>query len=400
MSGSNTDLTLAGVTLTLVAAVTLLCHRRKKPEQPTKKESKEALSVKPINPLGTTPISSPTATTAKSAVVSIDPTPVSISQPQLGPTLEIKKPPRDPRHSHFFHNPNTSDTQTSQIANDGGYYLHDEKDEGEPEHTQYLSSIASSFHQRSHDSNEDSSSPEVEKIPSFSRSPSFFEPNDTGIAAYPENEFPEGSPTWTALGIEQPMVIAMVGLPARGKSYLVKMIMRYLKWIGFDCRMFNVGSYRRQVGLGSAEASFFDPSNAKSSNIREELAMAVQNAMYVWLHEMHEDKRRVAIFDATNTTKDRRLALIRRARQESVFLLFVESICDDEKVLLKNYELKLNNDDYKNMDQEVARKDFISRVHAYEKVYQVSVLVLCVVFFPCPMNSSSIHWFICVLCVL
>lgn len=202
--------------------------------------------------------------------------------------------------------------------------------------------------------------------PSFSKSPIIYEQNlheDTSDSVVINH-------AWTALGLEQPLVIAMVGLPARGKSYLVKMILRYLKWTGFECQVFNVGSYRRKIGLQSASSNFFDNSDPNNQKVRENLAMAVQEAMYAWLHETHEEKRRVAIFDATNTTKDRRFALAQRARAENVFLLFVESICDDEEVLHKNYELKLQNDDYKGMDPEVARKDFIDRVKAYEKVYQ------------------------------
>lgn len=156
---------------------------------------------------------------------------------------------------------------------------------------------------------------------------------------------PEQSPhiqgTWTSLGLEQPVVIAMVGLPARGKSYLVKMIIRYLKWTGFESEVFNVGSYRRKIGLASADSNFFNAGNMDAQKMREEMAMKVQDEMYEWLHGFEGlAKARVAIFDATNTTKDRRLALAQRARRENVFLLFVESICDDQKVLFRNYELK------------------------------------------------------------
>jgi hypothetical protein len=41
-------------------------------------------------------------------------------------------------------------------------------------------------------------------------------------------------------------------------------------------------------------------------------------------------------------------------------------------VLKQNYSLKLQNEDYKGMDPEKARRDFMDRVHAYEKVYEVS----------------------------
>lgn len=188
---------------------------------------------------------------------------------------------------------------------------------------------------------------------------------------------------WNTLGLQRPLVIAMVGLPARGKSYLVKMIQRYLSWTGYDCEVFNVGKYRRKMGLSGVDSNFFSASNEDAGKLREDLAMKVQEVMYEWLHEVLEGEenqnwnnsnfmqhKRVAIFDATNTTRSRRLKLMERAQDEKVQLLFVESICDDQEVLMKNYMLKLQNDDYAHMDPETALADFVSRVVAYEKVYE------------------------------
>lgn len=174
---------------------------------------------------------------------------------------------------------------------------------------------------------------------------------------------------WTSLGLEQPLVVAMVGLPARGKSYIVKMIIRFLTWTGFECKVFNVGSYRRNLGLAGADSAFFSNDDKEKSKVREEMAMAVQSIMYEWLHET-TSRNRVAFFDATNTTEERRAALSVRAKQEACFLLFVESICDDDEVLSRNYELKLQNEDYRNMDKVKARQDFLQRVKMYEKVYE------------------------------
>lgn len=175
--------------------------------------------------------------------------------------------------------------------------------------------------------------------------------------------------SWSALGLERPLVIAMVGLPARGKSYIVKMLIRYLTWISFETEVFNVGSYRRRIGLAGADSNFFNPTNKDASRLREDMAAHVQDEMYVWLKSGGQ-RRRVAIFDATNTTKERRFAVCHRARQENVQLLYVESICDDQEVLNANYELKLQNADYIGMDPDQARADFMSRVKAYEKVYE------------------------------
>lgn len=45
------------------------------------------------------------------------------------------------------------------------------------------------------------------------------------------------------------LVIIMVGLPARGKSYITKKIARYLNWLQHPTRIFNVGD-RRRVAAG------------------------------------------------------------------------------------------------------------------------------------------------------
>jgi 6-phosphofructo-2-kinase len=213
-----------------------------------------------------------------------------------------------------------------------------------------------------------------DRASSFHKCASFRElDNDTedamqGVAT----ESSKGTP-WVALGLEQPLVIAMVGLPARGKSYIVNMVLRYLKWIGYDSRVFNVGSYRRKMGLQSADANFFDASNEEGKRMREELADAVQNSMYEWLHNCPDPyNRRVAVFDATNTTIKRRQSIAHKAREQKVCLVFVESICNDQEVLDRNYNLKLQNDDYAGMDPAKAKADFLDRVHAYEKVYEVS----------------------------
>lgn len=46
-------------------------------------------------------------------------------------------------------------------------------------------------------------------------------------------------------------VLAMVGLPARGKSYIVKMIMRYLRWTGIKSEIFNVSCGSMTATRGS-----------------------------------------------------------------------------------------------------------------------------------------------------
>ena len=61
------------------------------------------------------------------------------------------------------------------------------------------------------------------------------------------------------------LVLIMVGLPGRGKTYLCNKLMCYLNWLGHTSKHFNVGSYRRKIKSEAdsvvQDSAFFDHSN-------------------------------------------------------------------------------------------------------------------------------------------
>ncbi|CAE8587807.1 unnamed protein product [Polarella glacialis] len=165
------------------------------------------------------------------------------------------------------------------------------------------------------------------------------------------------------------VLLCMVGLPARGKSYIAQMLERYLRWAGFPCKIFNAGSLRRQKGMAGASASFFSGQDSEARALREEYALECLEEAISWLNE--QTGVSVAIFDATNTTKRRRKAIMVRCYEtKGVVPVFVESICDDPKILEENYRLKAGNEDYRGQDPAEARQDFLERVGAYTQYYE------------------------------
>ncbi|KAL8664172.1 MAG: hypothetical protein Q9202_003250 [Teloschistes flavicans] len=277
------------------------------------------------------------------------------------------------------------------------------------------------------------------------------------------------------------LVIVMVGLPARGKSYVTKKMARYLNWLQHDTKIFNVGEKRRVVAgapsrpisaapsrptsfanllqmpsfdpesldhmlhhsrkaafnsptpaqvlingelpadpLSATElpppaldapassevesslstdvangyiavsqdtdqlagnghnpiedhteqsANFFDPDNTEAAGLREQLAMETLDELLDFLL-FHNGS--VGIFDATNSTLDRRKNIMTKIRQRAgpeLGVLFLESQCIDETLLESNMRLKLSGPDYKNQDPVTALADFKERVALYEKRY-------------------------------
>ena len=78
------------------------------------------------------------------------------------------------------------------------------------------------------------------------------------------------------------------------------------------------------------------------------------------------------MFDATNTTFERR-QLIREIVVDKMGykLFFVESICDNPKIVEANVrEVKVHSPDYVGMNKDEALQDFLQRIDHYKDQYQ------------------------------
>jgi hypothetical protein len=244
-------------------------------------------------------------------------------------------------------------------------------------------------------------------------------------------------------------VMVMVGLPARGKSFIGKKLERFLFWRGEEVQIFNVGDRRRKyspAGLshaaGQHNAQFF---GANNRTLREEIAHGVLYEMIQWLRNgqdvappgtsaasgggssssfasgvtpvdlsdsgrlfqptgarspqtsppqsrpplsrsdvSEEDAyvreappprrpNRTAIFDATNSSVERRRAVTNTLAKElpSCRVVFVESICDDASVLERNLAQKIAmSPDYQGMEFALAIADLRERINKYESQYE------------------------------
>ena len=121
-------------------------------------------------------------------------------------------------------------------------------------------------------------------------------------------------------------------------------------WLSIPTKTFNLGYYRRKGGNEHAPASFFDPNNAEGARMRELVAQEAFNDIQQWYAEK---KGVVAILDATNSTKKRREWIVSKCKEKGIRLMFVESICDSEELVLSNIlDVKVSSPDYIGQDPE------------------------------------------------
>jgi predicted kinase len=126
------------------------------------------------------------------------------------------------------------------------------------------------------------------------------------------------------------LVIIMVGLPATGKTHIAKRICRFLSFFhDIPSQIFNVGDYRRQLCGAQMPADFYNPSNAEGQAAR---LMACDAALTDLIDYLQQDGVRVAAFDATNSTRERRRHISQQLKGLGAKRMFVESICDQEEV--------------------------------------------------------------------
>ncbi|KAJ3035947.1 Fructose-2,6-bisphosphatase, partial [Rhizophlyctis rosea] len=216
------------------------------------------------------------------------------------------------------------------------------------------------------------------------------------------------------------LACVMVGLPARGKTYVGRKVARYLAWLGHRSKIFNVGNYRRDAVGASQPNTFFDPSNIEASKQRTEVALEALKDMINWFEDegytsdtssndasspkshpisspttqsissstaaqLEDPKPRhhransgatagpgsVAIYDATNSTAERRSTIFHECTKHGIQVMFIESICTSQQMIEDNIrEVKISSPDYIGYDPDAAVSDFLNRIRQYEKTYE------------------------------
>jgi 6-phosphofructo-2-kinase len=128
------------------------------------------------------------------------------------------------------------------------------------------------------------------------------------------------------------LVVIMVGLPAR-QSRVADKIRRYLSWQQHDAKTFRM-SNSRSTASGTEiidKEESFDSWNVRDSMILRKLALSTLDDL---LESFLFQGGSVGILDALNLTLERRMVLYKhvKEREPKLGVVFIESVCDDEKV--------------------------------------------------------------------
>ncbi|MCJ1458379.1 hypothetical protein MMC28_008751 [Mycoblastus sanguinarius] len=161
------------------------------------------------------------------------------------------------------------------------------------------------------------------------------------------------------------IAIATVGLPARGKTHLSVALARYLRWLGVKTRVFHLGDYRREhVGDGKdvPDDYFFVNASASTVLLRQKILKKCRDEL---LHFLNHENGQIAIYDAVNPLATGRRSLAKEFAKHDVETLFIESACDDEKIIEENVRsVKISSPDYIGWPSDDAVKHYLARMSA------------------------------------
>lgn len=164
------------------------------------------------------------------------------------------------------------------------------------------------------------------------------------------------------------ILIAMVGLPGLGKSYFSKNLKRNYTKLNkqLNVKVFNAGEKRRVKKGEKQDAEWFK----KQQKYKEQIAMDTLSDSINWLNKTKNNY--CAIFDATNSTLDRRRNVYNKLQKyKNISLIFVEIQCDNKKIIENNILHKIDSSpNYSTIKKSNAIRDFKKRIDVYKKLYK------------------------------
>jgi len=161
------------------------------------------------------------------------------------------------------------------------------------------------------------------------------------------------------------LYIAMVGLPAMGKSTVAAKIKENLEKDDIKVGLFNNGDVRRRMIPGNtSDAGFYDPDNSQAVGLRERIAAVNFAEAKAFLSATGQ----IAILDATNVSRKRRETL--RQHLPNHPILFVECVNDDPELLALSVARKTKLPEFAHLSEAEAKKSFVTRIGYYRHIYE------------------------------
>jgi broad specificity phosphatase PhoE/predicted kinase len=160
------------------------------------------------------------------------------------------------------------------------------------------------------------------------------------------------------------LYIALVGLPARGKSTIANRLKDNLLKDSIKVRIFNNGDLRRRLtDRSTSHPEFYAPTNTQGLEIREHIAMInIQRAK-----DYLARSGQVAVLDATHASRKRRDKLSRLLDDHPI--LFVECINEDRNILEPSVLRKIMLPEFRHLCREEAIESFNKRIKYYQTIY-------------------------------
>ncbi|NWZ15057.1 F262 bisphosphatase, partial [Agelaius phoeniceus] len=177
---------------------------------------------------------------------------------------------------------------------------------------------------------------------------------------------------WASYMTNSPTLIVMIGLPARGKTYMSKKLTRYLNWIGVPTKVFNLGVYRREAVKSYKSYDFFRHDNKEAMEIRKRCALvALEDVKSYLLEESGQIAVRSSALKIVLHQGSSKLPGVFGHLIWGLKVFFVESVCDDPEVIAANIlEVKVSSPDYPERHRENVMDDFLKRIECYKVTYQ------------------------------
>lgn len=156
----------------------------------------------------------------------------------------------------------------------------------------------------------------------------------------------------------------MVGLPSQGKSTVAFRMQDVFRKNAIPTRIFNNGVLRRKYApeMDTWSSHFYNPKNSEAMELRLKFALInIRNAK-----KYLEGKGQVAILDATNVSKDRRVFIEEHLSDHPI--LYIQCVNNDEEIVDLSIRYKVKSPEFACLPEDKAISEFKKRINYYKMI--------------------------------